>query len=142
MELPYTGKQPYAFVSYKHEDKERVYPVLYMLQRNGVRIWYDDGIEGGQNWQRIISQKLEASSLFLLFSSELSVKSENVLDEVFAAFHSLNKDCVTIRLDNATFDHITEARIFRHQTINADDPQLESKLISAIESRTPELFSR
>ncbi len=142
VELPYTGKEPYAFVSYKHEDKEQVYPILHMLQRNSARIWYDDGIEGGQNWQQIISQKLEGSSLFLLFSSELSVKSENILDEVYTAFHFLNKNCVTIRLDNATFDHITEARINRHQTLSVNDQQLEPKLISAIENRTPELFSR
>lgn len=142
VELPYTGREPYAFVSYKHEDKEQVYPILYMLQRNGIRIWYDDGIEGGQNWQLIISQKMENSSLFLLFSSKLSVKSENVLDEVFVAFHTLNKKFVTIRLDNATFDHIIEARINRHQTINVDDLRFESKIVRAIESQTPEIFSK
>lgn len=142
VELPYTGKESYAFVSYKHEDKDQVYPVLYMLQRNGLRIWYDDGIEGGQNWQQIISQKLEESSLFILFSSEMSVKSENVLDEIFVAFHSLNKNCVTIRLDNATFDRIIEARIIRHQTLSICDSELESKLISAIAVQAPELFSK
>lgn len=51
IELPYNGLNPYIFVSYSHRDKDRVFPILSLLQRNSVRTWYDDGIQGGNNWR-------------------------------------------------------------------------------------------
>ena len=48
VEIPYSGKDPYLFISYSHADTEKVYQILSMLQRNSCRLWYDDGITGGE----------------------------------------------------------------------------------------------
>ena len=47
VDLPYKGTKPYVFVSYAHEDRLRVLPVLRLLQLAKCRVWYDDGIRAG-----------------------------------------------------------------------------------------------
>ena len=47
---PYEGSEPYIFISYCHQDKERVYPYLEMMANDGYRIWYDEGITPGEEW--------------------------------------------------------------------------------------------
>lgn len=47
--MPYSGEDEYVFVSHSHTDRDEVFPVLAKLQRAGFRIWYDEGIKGGEN---------------------------------------------------------------------------------------------
>ena len=44
---PYKGNEPYIFISYAHADDQAVGNVLENMEKNGVRFWYDDGIEVG-----------------------------------------------------------------------------------------------
>lgn len=99
VELPYKGKEDYIFVSYAHRDKEKVYTELMHLQRSSFRIWYDDGIRGGENWRRIIADKLVHCSQFLLFLSGNSVASEDVEAEIVGAL-DLHKEIIIVNLDN------------------------------------------
>ena len=46
-EFVYEGDENYIFVSYCHQDKDRVLPVIKRLSENGARIWYDRGIHPG-----------------------------------------------------------------------------------------------
>ncbi len=41
---PYTGSEPYVFVSYAHEDSTVVLPELAWLHEQGINVWYDEGI--------------------------------------------------------------------------------------------------
>ena len=76
--------EPYCFISYSHEDKDKVLPILKALTENGCRIWYDRQIRSGTVWANYISEWLthENCRRFIVFISKKSVVSENVQDEV------------------------------------------------------------
>ena len=43
--VPYSGSEPYIFVSYSHMDKDRVFGIIRLLQGRGYRVWFDEGID-------------------------------------------------------------------------------------------------
>lgn len=78
----YKGDQPYIFISYAHKDSDIVLPIIARLQKDGYRVWYDEGIAPGSNWDIYISEHLDQSSVVLGFLSGSYVKSQNCRDEL------------------------------------------------------------
>ena len=78
----YKGDQPYIFISYAHKDSDIVLPIIARLQKDGYRVWYDEGIAPGSNWDIYISEHLDQSSVVLGFLSRSYVKSQNCRDEL------------------------------------------------------------
>ena len=76
--------------------KEQVYTDLLYLQRHSYRIWYDDGIVGGDNWRKIISDKIAGCSQFLLFVSKDFCVSYDVQAEINLAL-DLHKKVLLLR---------------------------------------------
>lgn len=91
----YRGNEPYAFVSYAHADAHLVFPDLAELRRLGVNIWYDEGIDPGNEWPEEIAEALDRSSLFVCYVTPRSVASRNCRNEVHFA---LNRDKVFIAI--------------------------------------------
>nr|MDO8110904.1 toll/interleukin-1 receptor domain-containing protein [Candidatus Sigynarchaeota archaeon] len=86
----YHGSEPYAYVSYSHKDKEIVYPIIQELARNGIRIWYDEGIIPTNEWQSVIADALQKSSICLCFLSRNAVESRFVGNEInFVISHNI-----------------------------------------------------
>ncbi len=46
----YRGGEPFAFVSYSHEDSALVFAELEALAAEGLRFYYDEGIHPGHTW--------------------------------------------------------------------------------------------
>ena len=67
---PYEGKKDYIFISYSHRDKEQVYPIIEQLQRDGYRVWYDEGIHPGSEWPEIIAEHLNDSAICFAFVTQ------------------------------------------------------------------------
>ena len=87
----YTGEDPYVFVSYAHADGEIVFREILKLHEAGYRIWFDEGIEPGNDWPQHIAQAVVNCSLFLIFTSPRSVASENCRNEVNLALNRKKK---------------------------------------------------
>lgn len=87
--LAYEGKEPYIFVSYSHRDADRVIPVIRALKDNMCRVWFDEGLKGGESWNDSIAEHLKACTVFLLFVSPDSVNSKYVFSEIN---YALSKD--------------------------------------------------
>jgi len=98
MPQPYRGEQPYAFISYKREDLERIKPIVGAFGRRGNRIWYDRGIPGGAEWDAMIEERVRNCDVLLLFLSQRAVLSKYVRREVKFA-DTLNKPIVGIHLE-------------------------------------------
>lgn len=81
----YSGNKPYAFISYSHEDTDIVIPIIKDWHDKGYRIWYDEGIDPGNEWRKFIAQKLNDSVYFVIFISPDSVASKNVKRELYFA---------------------------------------------------------
>ncbi len=56
---PYEGNESYIFVSYCHKDRDFVFPIIEELQKNGCRIWFDRGINPGNDWPDVIAEHLK-----------------------------------------------------------------------------------
>lgn len=138
VEMPYTGGDDYVFVSYSHDDIGKVFPVLHKLQVAGFRVWYDEGINGGENWRKILASKIEEEKCreFLLFASENSVQSRHVKAELNLAL-DLEKKITTIRLDNAKFGSDLEMYLSTYQYIcTSNDEVFYEKVIRSMDTAT------
>ncbi|MDR0944364.1 MAG: toll/interleukin-1 receptor domain-containing protein [Ruminococcus sp.] len=78
----YKGKEPYIFISYSHRDSEKVFSIIRKFNENGYRIWYDEGIDPGNEWPDEIAAALCNCALFVVFISPRSIASENVRNEI------------------------------------------------------------
>ena len=78
----YVGEEPFVFVSYAHKDGHLVYPEIKALHDYGVRIWFDGGIEPGNDWPEYVGNALLKAQMFLVFITPSSVESRNVLASV------------------------------------------------------------
>ena len=136
VELPYTGDEKYIFVSYSHADEGIVIPILADLQKEGYRIWYDEGIHGGANWRVMLGERLEGSTDFLLFSSQSSSQSKNVFAEVGMALDMPDPHPIIVRLDDATFPSGYEMYLKGYQNIYANKKNMMDKLKKALSPST------
>ena len=71
------GKKPYIFISYKHEDDIRVYPIIKKFHDLGLNIWYDQGLPKGLNYDIQIANHILNSSLFVTFITKEVMRCAN-----------------------------------------------------------------
>ena len=85
MTLPfaaYNGDEPFIFVSYAHDDADRVYREIGWLHDQGFNVWYDEGIPAGTDWRGELANAIDQAALVLFFVTPTSVVSENCLKEL------------------------------------------------------------
>ena len=70
------------FVSYSHADADVVLPEIHWLRDQGVRVWYDEGIQGGSRWRDAIAEQIAACRLFVLYVSNASAESPVCREEL------------------------------------------------------------
>ena len=100
--MPYTGNDKYVFISYSHKNNRKVLNILKDLQKEGYRIWFDQGIKGGDNWRNILLEKIKDCTEFIVFVSKQSVVSEYVKEEVKLAINTKER-VIPITFDNSKF---------------------------------------
>lgn len=81
----YNGGEPYGFISYAHKDAARVLPVIAALSRDRFRLWYDAGIEAGDNWPEVVADHLRRAGAVVFFLSRRFLHSQNCVREVHYA---------------------------------------------------------
>ena len=94
----YDGDRPFLFVSYAHKDAEIVFTELKWLHSAGYRIWYDEGIDPGNEWLVEIARALDRASCYLVFISKNSIKSKNVDNEISYALEECKRDATKLFL--------------------------------------------
>ena len=52
------GYDPFVFISYAHADRALVMPIVQGLKARGIRVWYDEGIEVGNEWPDFIAEHI------------------------------------------------------------------------------------
>lgn len=62
-----TKRPDYYFVSYNNEDAERLSPLMKQLVHYNVPLWYDYGLEYGEQWQTEIANRIQGCQAMLLF---------------------------------------------------------------------------
>ena len=94
---PYSGREPYLFLSYKHSDWEIILPFLRDLAADGLRFWYDRGIPGASEWMGVLEERIENAQILVVFLSQSAVDSKYVRREILMA-DALNKRILTLTI--------------------------------------------
>ena len=113
----YTGNEGYVFISYSHRDSEAVLAILARLVKEGVRLWYDEGIDPGTEWDENIAAHIEQCDTLLSFLSANYLQSENCKDELNYA-RDLNKDRLLVYLEDVKLPSGMAMRLNRLQSIH------------------------
>jgi hypothetical protein len=112
----YRGTGPYIFVSYAHKDSGQVFPIIAEFHQAGFPVWYDEGIDPGNEWPEEIAKALLNCSLFIVFISSSAAESKNVVREINYAL-TKNKPFIHIWLEDTTLNPGLEMQISSNQGI-------------------------
>ena len=70
---PYRGNKPFIFLSYSHKNKDKAEEIIRRLNEEGYRIWYDEGLTPGKEWNANIADKIDQCGyLFALITKHYS----------------------------------------------------------------------
>lgn len=74
-----------VFISYNHEERERISTLLSSLQSLGLSVWFDARIQTGETFDEVIEAELEKAKAILVCWSEKSARSKWVRSEAAIA---------------------------------------------------------
>lgn len=69
------------FLSYKRTDRDRVTPIVALLQSCGWSVWWDGRLDAGERWDEVIEREIGSASCVVAVWSEGSVSSRWVRAE-------------------------------------------------------------
>ena len=124
--LAYRDDEPFVFVSYAHADKQLVEPIIAGLHARGMRIWYDEDLDGGDDWERVILNRVKRCTAMLCLVSTRFTDSKNCRNEIGYA-SDLNKVTLILHLETGELpEHIQlhyrgihVLRLFEYSDLNA-----------------------
>jgi DNA-binding response OmpR family regulator len=99
---PATPKKPDGadlFISYSRQDAATIKPLVAILQQRGLSVWFDQHLQAGTSFDRVIEEALSNARAVIVAWSKNSVNSDWVRAE--AAFAQESAKLLPIRLDNA-----------------------------------------
>jgi len=113
----YSGSKPYLFASYSHKNMREVFTVIKRLAESRYRVWYDEGIEPGNEWPEEVGRAVTGCQLFVVFMSPQAMESRNVRNEINLAA-SENKAIMVINLQSVELSEGMKLQIGTVQFIN------------------------
>ena len=78
----YDGREKYIFISYAHKDREEAMEIIGHLLSESYRVWFDQGITPGSEWDSNIAEHVEHSHVFFALISNAYLQSNNCQDEL------------------------------------------------------------
>ena len=96
---------------------EEVFGIIKKLAATRYRIWYDEGIEPGNEWPEVVGKAVIGCSQFLVFMSRSAARSRNVRNEINLAF-SENRDILVVFLERTGLSEGMKLQIGTVQFIN------------------------
>ena len=138
--MPYEGPEPYVFVSYAHANNDKVYPVIKRLHEMGYRMWYDEGIEAGDKWFKVLSDHLRRSACMLLFWSPEAEKSQWVDKEILIALKNEIRIVGSVIIRTAIPDVLVDVQMLFRENFDSDEAFLDKlcKGLLAEKTKGPE----
>lgn len=77
--------EPFVFLSYAHDESAWAEALAAAIERQGLKIWWDRRLRGGEAFSKEIEHALERAGAVLVVWSEASKRSRWVLDEAGSA---------------------------------------------------------
>lgn len=123
---PYAGNDPFIFASYSHRDMETVFDIIRGVQKRGYRVWFDEGIDPGTEWDEYIADHIDKCSYMIAFLSDNYFGSSNCRDELAFA-RDMEKPLLLVYLRDEELPPGMKLRLNRLQAIHwysYDDKEL------------------
>ena len=131
---PYRGSEPYIFLSYSHRNADRAAGIIRQLNRAGFRVWYDEGLIPGREWDENIARIIMGCSYFISLLTREYLASSNCKDELNFA-RDKNRPMLLIYLDEVSLPAGMELRLGRlfavHRERCSSEEVFYSKIFSA-----------
>lgn len=113
----YKGKEPYIFISYSHRNRLEAEVIIQRLMNDRYRVWYDEGIDPGTEWDENIATHIEECGYFIALLSNEYLESSNCKDELNYA-RELEKPRLLVYLENIKLPGGMRMRLSRLQAIH------------------------
>lgn len=117
IQKPYRGVEPYVFISYSHMDSNDVFDIINNLQSSGYRVWYDEGIDPGTEWDENVAVHVENCGYFIALITENYLSSSNCKDELNYA-REIEKPRLLVYLEDVQLPGGMRMRLSRLQAIH------------------------
>ena len=114
---PYRGDQSYIFMSYSHRNMDAAMKIVERMQADGYRVWYDEGIDPGTEWDENIASHVESCGFFIALLSSEYLDSSNCRDELNYA-RDLGKPRLLIYLEDVQLPGGMQMRLSRLQAVH------------------------
>ena len=108
----YHGSEPYIFISYSHRNMDRASAIIRSMNRAGYRVWYDEGLIPGREWDENIARIIMGCGYFVALITHEYLASSNCKDELNYA-RDKNKPILLIYLDEVALPAGMELRLGR-----------------------------
>lgn len=127
----YSGKDPFIFVSYAHEDWPIVEKVVAELKRQMCRVWYDEGLTPGESWNDDLAKHIKTCACFVVLLTERSMASKYVRAEINYAI-SKERKVIPVLLDSSEMPEGLEFALGTTQFAIAHDTDDASRQVRRI----------
>jgi hypothetical protein len=97
-----------------------VFRIIKKLSDKRYRIWFDEGIEPGNEWPETVGRAVVKCAQFLVFMSPWAARSRNVRNEINLAFAE-HRDILVVFLDPTELSEGMRLQIGTVQFINRYD---------------------
>jgi hypothetical protein len=87
------------FLSYLRKDRIITEALVNTLKAHGLHVWWDDHIEGGENWRESIVENLTNSDMMVILFSE-AVNASKELKKELAVADSMDKVIVPVLIED------------------------------------------
>jgi hypothetical protein len=87
------------FLSYRRQDRIITEALVNTLKAHGLHVWWDDDIEGGENWRESIVENLTNSDMMVILFSEAANASKELKKELAVA-DSMDKVIVPVLIED------------------------------------------
>jgi len=78
-------RQSFAFLSYAGVNRPQIAPLRQFLLEQGIKVWWDQDIQGGAVWRNVIAEQLQKAGAVVTFWTAESVMSLPVQEETGTA---------------------------------------------------------
>lgn len=127
--MVYEGKEKYIFASYAHDDADRVLPIIRALQEQGCRIWCDEDLIVGENYNAAIARHLHDCSAVLYFLSRNWMESEYCRNEATVGIEHFRKNAALLYLEDCPIHYEVLMLFAGKHAIWKDKPDFMQKLL-------------
>lgn len=121
---------PYVFISYAHADTADMRRVRSWLQQAGVPTWVDEHLQGGEEWDAVLEDRIRHCALLLVLMSPAAAQSRFVRRELRFA-DAMGRRLLCFRLREATLMEGMAMLLLPLQWIDDGQATAEQQLVQA-----------